>query len=279
MTPTLLAAGFALASAFAWGSGDFLGGLTARRIGPLFSLFLSYFVGVSTLVLLALVSGEPFSSSADILWGALAGLVGLVGYLFLLQGFATGRMSVVAPVSAVLAAVLPVLFTAMEVGPPGPLRLLGFGTALAAISLLSSAEGQAQRPAGLGAALMAGLGFGGFFILLDQIGDGAVFWPLAAGRLTSILVMGAYILARKGTQPPAKPPWKLLAAVGVADVAGNYFFLLAVQTGRLDIASVLVSLYPAITVLWAMWIAGERLTRWQALGVPLAVVAIALITV
>jgi drug/metabolite transporter (DMT)-like permease len=179
----------------------------------------------------------------------------------------------------VLAAVLPVLFTALEVGPPGPLRLLGFGTALTAIWLLSSTEGQSQRPAGFGAALMAGLGFGGFFILLDQIGDGAVFWPLAAGRLTSILVMGAYILARKGTRPPAKPPWKLLAAVGVADVAGNYFFLLAVQTGRLDIASVLVSLYPAITVLWAMWIAGERLTRWQALGVPLAVAAIGLITV
>lgn len=279
MTPSLLAAGYALASAVAWGTGDFLGGLTARRIGPLFALFLSYFVGVSTLVLMALASGEPFSSGTDILWGALAGLVGLVGYLFLLQGFATGRMSVVAPVSAVLTAVLPVVFTAVEVGPPGTTRLLGFGLALAAIWLLSSSEAKSQRPAGLGAAMMAGLGFGGFFILLDQIGDGAVFWPLAAGRLASIIVMGVYILARKGIRAPAKPPWKLLAPVGVADVAGNYFFLLAVQTGRLDIASVLTSLYPAITVLLAMWIAKERLTRWQTLGVLLAVAAIALIAV
>jgi drug/metabolite transporter (DMT)-like permease len=279
MTLALLTATYALASAFAWGTGDFLGGLTARRIGPLFALFLSYFVGFSSLVLMALVSGEAFSSGVDIFWGALSGLVGLVGYLFLLQGFATGRMSVVAPVSAVLTAVLPVVFTALEVGPPGATRLFGFGLALAAIWLLSSSEDKAQRPAGIGAALLAGLGFGGFFILLDQIGDGAVFWPLAAGRLASIIAMGAYILARKGTRPPAKPPWKLLAPVGVADVAGNYFFLLAVQTGRLDIASVLVSLYPAITVLWATWIAKERLTRWQALGVLLAVAAIALITV
>ncbi len=279
MPNSLLAAGYALASAVAWGSGDFMGGLTAQRIGPLFALFLSYFVGVSALVLMALASGEPLSSGIDILWGALGGLVGLVGYLFLLQGFATGRMSVVAPVSAVLTAVLPVVFTALELGPPGATRLLGFGLALAAIWLLSSSEQKSQRPAGLGAALMAGLGFGAFFITLDQIGDGAVFWPLAAGRLASLVAMGAYILARKGTRPPSKPPWKLLAAVGVADVVGNYFFLLAVQTGRLDIASVLTSLYPAITVLLAMWIAKERLTRWQALGVLLAMAAIALITV
>lgn len=279
MSLALLTAIYALASALSWGSGDFLGGLTARRIGPLFSLFLSYFVGCSTLALLALTTGEPFPAGVDWFWGALSGLVGLVGYLFLLQGFATGRMSVVAPLSAVLAAVLPVVFTAVELGPPGPLRLLGFGVALAAIWLLSSAEEKSQRPAGIGAALMAGLGFGGFFILLDQIGEGAVFWPLAAGRLASIFAMGAFILARKGRRVPSKPPWKLLAPVGLADVSGNYFFLLAVQTGRLDIASVLVSLYPAITVLWAVWLTQERMTRWQALGVPLAVAAIALITV
>lgn len=278
MATSLLSALLALASALTWGTGDFLGGLTARRIGPLYSLFLSYFVGVSSLVLMALITGEPFPSTADLVWGAFAGLVGLVGYLALLQGFATGRMGVVAPLSAVLAAVLPVLFAALELGLPQPLQLVGFCLALGAIWLLSSGDKQAGRPAGIGAALLAGAGFGGFFILLDQISGGAVFWPLVAGRLISILVMGAYILVRRPKKAQGPRPWRLLVPVGLADVAGNLLFLLAVQTGRLDIAAVLVSLYPGVTVLLARFIAKEYLTRPQTVGIGAALLAIVLIT-
>jgi drug/metabolite transporter (DMT)-like permease len=278
MTASVLAALFALTAALAWGSGDFTGGLNARRVGALKALLLSYFFGLSGLTIVALARAEPLPSDSDLIWGAVAGLLGMAGFLFMLRGFAAGRMSIVAPVSAVLAAGVPVVFTALSAGLPAPLKLLGFGLAFASIWLLSGQYGDEQRPAGVGLAILAGLGFGAFFTALDQIGDGAVFWPLVAGRLAAVVLMAGYALSTRRPLIPQGAQWGLLALAGVLDVTGNYFFLLAVQTGRLDIASVLVSLYPAVTVLLAMLIAKEHMTRLQAGGVALAVLAIALIT-
>ena len=110
MDSTFLTAIFALSAAFAWGSGDFLGGMVSRRIGAIHTMFLSYAVALVILVVIALVRREPFSSPADLMWGALAGIFGMAGFGFLLRGFATGRMGIVAPVSAVLATAIPVIF-------------------------------------------------------------------------------------------------------------------------------------------------------------------------
>jgi drug/metabolite transporter (DMT)-like permease len=188
-------------------------------------------------------------------------------------------MSIVAPLSAVLAAGIPVLLSAFLEGLPQLPHLLGFGVAFVSIALLSSQKDGEAGPAGIGLAMLAGLGFGAFFTALDQISDGAVFWPLVAGRLVSVAVMSVFALSTRRALTSSSPPLGLLALAGVLDVAGNYFFLLAVQTGRLDVAAVLVSLYPAVTAFLAMLIAHERLSRLQAVGAALAVVAIALITV
>ncbi len=273
-----LAAALALSAAVAWGSGDFSGGIASRRVGSFRTILISYTIGLLALVIVALANRETISPTADLLWGALAGLLGMAGLGLLLRGFTAGRMGIVAPVSASLAAAVPVLFTALTEGLPGHEKLLGFGLALVGIWLLSRPQALGGRPAGLGLALAAGLGFGGFFIALDQIGEGAVFWPLAAGRLACCALMLAYALAMR---QPVRVPRALLGVIalaGVLDVAGNLFFLLATQTGRLDVATVLGSLYPAVTALLACRIAREKLAPGQVAGVVTAVAAIVVIT-
>ncbi len=279
MEPSFLAATFALSAAAAWGSGDFTGGLAARRVGPFHTVFISYTVGLLALVIVALARLEVLPPSADLLWGALAGLVGMTGLAFLLRGFATGRMGVVAPVSAVLATAIPVIFAALTEGLPRQAQLLGFGLALASIWLLSRPEPLGGRPAGLGMALLAGLGFGGFFTLLSQVGDNAVFWPLVAGRLAACALLAAFALTTRRSIIPPRSSLGLLTIAGVLDVTGNLFFLLAVQSGRLDVAAVLGSLYPAVTAILAVLVARENMAWLQVIGVAVAVLAIVLITI
>lgn len=287
MGSPVLAAIFALSAAATWGSGDFTGGLAARRVGPFYTVLVSYSVGLLALLGVALSRSEQLPPAADLLWGALAGLLGMLGLGFLLRGFATGRMGVVAPVSAVLGTAIPVLFAAFTQGLPARLQLLGFGLALASIWLLSRPAGQGGAalspeggaPFGIGSALLAGLGFGGFFTALAQVGESAVFWPLVAGRLASCLAMVVFALIMRRQVFKPGLPLGLLALAGALDVGGNLFFLLALQTGRLDIAAVLASLYPAVTALLAWLVGGERLARLQVAGVAGAVLAIVLITV
>jgi drug/metabolite transporter (DMT)-like permease len=203
----------------------------------------------------------------------------IVGFGSLLRGFTIGRMGIVAPVSAVLAAAVPVIFTVLTEGLPRELQLLGFGLALISIWILSRPEPLSGRPAGLGMALLAGLGFGGFFTTLDQLGEGALFWPLVASRMAAFLLILAFaLLTRQQVIPPAFPV-VLLTLNGVLGVAGTLFFLLATQHGRLDIAAVLGSLYPAVTAILAKLITKENMTRLQILGMAIAILAIALITI
>lgn len=279
MEPSFLAAAFALSAAAAWGSGDFTNGMIARRVGAFRAVLVSYIVGLIALVVVALARLEVLPPSTDLLWGALAGLVGMIGLGFLLRGFATGRMGIVAPVSAVLATAIPVIFAALTEGLPRQVQLLGFGLALVSIWLLSRPEPLGGRPAGLGMALLAGLGFGGFFTLLSQIGDNAVFWPLATGRLAACALLAAFALTTRRSVIPPRSSLGLLILAGVLDVSGNLFFLLAIQSGRLDVAAVLGSLYPAVTAILALLVAGEKMARLQAIGVAVAVLAIVLITI
>jgi drug/metabolite transporter (DMT)-like permease len=270
---------FALSAAAAWGSGDFSGGLASRRVGSFHTVFIAYTVGLVALVIVALTRREPLPPTSDLLWGALAGLSGMVGLGFLFRGFALGRMGIVAPVSAVLAAAIPVIFTAFVEGLPQQLQLLGFGLALTSIWLLSRPERLGSRPAGLGMALLAGLGFSGFFIALGQVSESAVFWPLVAGRLAACTVMVAIALVTRKPIIPSPLPFGLLVLAGLLDVLGNLFFLLAMQMGRMDVTAVLGSLYPAVTAILAWLLTKEHMARLQVIGVAMAVLAIVMITV
>ena len=279
MPASLLAAIFALSAAVVWGSGDFASGMVARRIGPFHALLISYAIGLLGLTLLAVATAEPLSSTVDLGWGVLAGLFGMAGFFFMLRGFTLGRMGVVAGVSSLLASSVPVLVAALTIGFPRPLQLAGFLVAFLAIWLLSYRDENRQRPAGISLAVLGGLGFGAFFTIMDQISHDALFWPLVASRLVACLLMAGFALATRRPLIPVGAPTRLLLVAGFFDVFGNLFFLLAVQTGRLDLAAVLVSLYPAITVILAALIIKERMTRLQVVGVMFALLAIALITI
>jgi drug/metabolite transporter (DMT)-like permease len=274
---------FGLAASLCWGSGDFSGGLASRRINASSVVIAGYTVGFVLLLVLALIWREPFPAPMDLLWGGLAGLVGALGLIAFYTALASGKMGVAAPVSAVLTATLPVLFSALTAGLPGPLRLGGFVLALLAIALISRPEHATQnRPQGIGLAVLAGVGFGCFFILISRVSPGATFWPLAVARLASVVSLFVVMLLRR--QPKQQmlsgvrrvAPLVLLA--GTLDAMGNAFFVLAAHSGRLDVAAILSSLYPAATVLLAAVVLRERVTRIQAAGILLVLLAIPLIS-
>jgi drug/metabolite transporter (DMT)-like permease len=271
--------GFALAASLTWGAGDFSGGLATRRAQVLSVVVGAYAVGLIMLIALALVWSEPFPTTLDLMWGSVAGLAGAVGLVAFYQALAVGRMGIIAPIAAMLSAALPVLFGAFFEGLPRPLQLIGFVLALIAVGLISGLGVVKGRPKGLGLALLAGLGFGSFFILISRVSNGAVFWPLAAARLSSLLFLLAVVLIRRQKVLPEKSVWPVVFLAGALDVAGNVFFVLATHAGRLDVAAILSSLYPAVTVLLATIILKERVTRLQAIGICVALVAIPLISI
>lgn len=278
LNPPYFAATLALTAALCWGAGDFSGGLATRRTDPFRSVLLIYSVGLAALLVVVLVRRESLPPFADFAWGAVAGLFGLVGILLLFRAFATGRMGIVAPVSGVLATALPVIFNAITQGLPTYLQLIGFMVALLGIWLISRPERFGGRPAGLGLAILAGLCFGGFFITLDQVSEASTFWPLVAGRAASVAALLAFFAFTRRPLRLAHLPWGLFGLAGILDVGGNLFFLLAIQNGRLDVAAVLGSLYPAVTALLARFTIKESITRLQVIGVSAAMLAIVLIT-
>jgi drug/metabolite transporter (DMT)-like permease len=266
-----------LASAVSWGAGDFSGGLASRRGDVYGVVLISQAVGLGLLAGLALLLAEPLPPTADLLWAAGAGLAGGLGLLALYRGLALGRMGVVAPVGAVVSAAIPALFGLWIEGLPPALRLAGFGLALVAVWLVSRPEnGGPVRRRELGLPLLAGLGFGFFLIVVDRLSETAVLWPLAAARLASVAMLAATVLAR-GRALPAAGVLPLILLVGLFDTGGNAFYALAAQAGRLDVAAVLSSLYPAITVLLARSILQERVSGRQWWGVVAALAAVVLI--
>src|SRR5260370_24233022 len=165
-------------------SGDFWGGFASRRANASSVVIAGYTVGFVLLVTLALVWREPFPPLVDLLWGGLAGIVGVLGLLAFYSALSNGKMGIVAPVSAVLTAMLPVLFSAFTAGLPTLLQLGGFVLALLAIGLISRPEPTHGAPVGIRLALLAGCGFGCFFILITRVHPATTFWSLAGARLT-----------------------------------------------------------------------------------------------
>ncbi|HEX3053182.1 MAG TPA: EamA family transporter [Aggregatilineaceae bacterium] len=273
----LAAMAFALMSAAAWGAGDFSGGLATRRANVFSVIVLMHAVGLLFLVGLAVLTNEPAPSTADLIWGFGGGLVGGIGLASLYEALAGGRMGITAPLIAIIATGFPVLASLVLEGLPQLTQMVGFGLALLSVWFIARADDSGGRLTGLRLILLAGLGLGGFAILIHQVSDDAVFWPLVAARIASTTLMFslAYYGRRVWYPPPKLVPLVLLA--GLLDVGGNVFFVLAVQAWRLDIAAVLSGLYPAITVLLAWVVLKEQISRAHAFGITAAILAIILI--
>lgn len=267
-----------LFSALTWGAADFSGGLASRHSSAYGVVIGGQATGLALLLALVNLTGEPVPSLSSWLWGGAAGLCGGVGLSILYRALADGRMSVAAPVSALLAAIIPVLVGTGTEGLPELWTLLGFALALAAIWLISRGEdGAAIRLKELVLPLAAGLTFGLFFVFMHQASRVSVLWPIVASRLTSITSLLVYALVKKQPWWPKRALWPLVALSGVLDIGGNSFYILAGQIGRMDVAAVLGSLYPGSTVALARLVLKERIARLQAVGILLALAAITLI--
>lgn len=279
MTPELLALAFGGLSALSWGSGDFNGGLATKRLGVLHVLTVVHGVGLVLTLVLALLTGQALPPTAELALAAGAGVIGLISLGALYRGLAEGQMGIAAPVSSVLSAALPLIFSIVVRGTqPDSAQQIGFAVALVAIVLISLASGKIEGTSGLGMAVTAGIGFGIYFILMSFIQSDSVYWLAAVSRaLTFGILLMIVIRQRRILAPPNGLTGVMLLLAGVLDVFGNIFFLLSAQSGRLDIAAVVVALYPAVTIVLAAGLLKERMSRLQVLGVVLALGAVALI--
>jgi uncharacterized membrane protein len=280
----LLSILFGLGAALSWGSGDFTGGLASRKTGAYRAVFYSEVIGVFLLLIILGVSGEAFPNLRIWFIAMLAGAIGTLGLMLLYQAMTLGLMSISAPVSALLAALIPVLFGSFKEGLPDALTFTGFGFALAAVWLVSQSEGGVKdvlaHLSDLKMPLLAGIGFGLYFILMhDATSTGATVWPMLASRTGGTILIAVYMLiSRTSWKVVDTSAWIFLILNGIFDIGGNVFFILAGQSGRLDVASVLSSLFSGVTVMLAWIFLKERLTRNQWIGVFSALAAIVLMT-
>jgi drug/metabolite transporter (DMT)-like permease len=269
-----------LAAAASFGTGDFCGGFATKR-GSVFSVIvIAQIIGLALLAGLAVSLEEPMPSGNNMVFGGLAGLFGTLGLTALYIGLARGRMGIVAPVSAVVGAVLPIIIGIVMEGAPTIGQFLGLLLGLCAIWFLAGGGGATSvHPRELGLPILAGAGFGFFFIFIDQVSETAIFWPLVMARVVSITMFFTFIMAR---QQKVQTPWNgqlliIILLAGIFDAAGNVLFALASRLGRLDISTTLTSLYPAGTVFLAWFILRERLAPRQWFGVGVALAALILI--
>jgi drug/metabolite transporter (DMT)-like permease len=269
----------ALTAALFWGSGDFTGGWATRRASRFHVLVASALSGIIVLLLSASLWRESWPSTSTVAWAALAGISGTVGIAALYHALSLGRAASVAPTAAVVSVVLPVIFSGVTEGWPEAARLAGFVLAFFGIWLVckpSAARG-VSRPA-QGAAVLAGIGFAGFFVLIAQVEPGAVFGPLIVARSVE-LTIAVLLLRARGLSLPRLRAHPAALVAGLLDAGGTVFYLLAQGLTRLDVAVVLSSLYPLTTVLLARFILKEKVTRMQWIAALVCLLAIELIVI
>jgi drug/metabolite transporter (DMT)-like permease len=269
----MLAAVLALASSLSWGLSDFLGGFQSRRHPLLAVMVLSQGFALVLLVVAIAAGAATEHDTAATLWAAGSGAIGVIALTSFYRALAIGTMSIVAPLSATGAAV-PVLVGLASGERPAAIQIVGIVLALAGVMLAGreagepDAEARRTARASVALALLAALGFGTFFVGIDQAEQSAdVAWVLLAARgpETLILILG-FALSRTRV-PRESATYAALAAVGFFDLLANFFFVLATGRGLLSVVGVLGALYPAVTVLLARGVLGERLTRTQDAGV------------
>jgi len=282
----------ALASAVLWGGGDFSGGMGVKAAGggvrsALRVVLLSHAASFSVLLAVAWLRGDAFPHGALLAWGIGAGVAGGVSLTCFYVALARGAMGASAAVSGLLAAAIPAGVTLWGDGSPGARRLCGFAVAGLAIWLIAAGPGGEAAESGsetVWLAVAAGVGFGIYFVSLKMAGPAGVVWPMATARIGSLSVCSLLLLGLGRRAGPVAAQvrigrrvvgWALSTAL--LDTSGNLLFVAATRAGRLDVAAVLASLYPASTILLASLVLGERPTRRQGLGMVVAVVAVVMI--
>jgi drug/metabolite transporter (DMT)-like permease len=260
-----------------WGAGDFGGGWTGRR-APVLGIVIGVdAIGLVVMIAIAAALGEPAPGPTTLALAGIAGIFAAAGILGLYAGLAAGRMGVVAPVTGLIAASLPVVVGFARQGTPATSVVIGIGCALGAVVLVSRSSDPAGRPSGIEYAIVGGIGLGLFNVAIGSFPEHRVAWPLVAIKGVGLVAM---VLIAASSRRPWRVPRRILPAlfaVALLDLAGNGFYVLATQAGRLDVAAALSSLYPVTTVILAIALLHERVSRSHLAGIIMAGLAIALI--
>ena len=287
---------FALAAAILWGGGDFSGGMGVKAGGgglraALRIVLLSHAASFTILVAIALLRGDAFPHGSLLAWGLAAGVAGGLALTCFYIALSRGAMGASAAVSGLLAAAIPTTVAILRLGSPGLRPLIGFAVAGAAIWLIAAGPSPKDVAASPRSTMLlasaAGIGFGIYFISLKMASPAGLVWPMATARIGSLITCTLFALAMMlkpadPTAPRVKLTRNAIAfALGTAllDTSGNLLFLAATRAGRLDVAAVLASLYPASTILLAAVALHERPTRRQAIGMITAAIAVVLIAI
>ena len=273
-----LAVTYGIGSAVAWGAGDFSGAFASKKGNLLGVILISQLLGGVFLAITALFL-ESVPPMNHLFYGACAGTFGCMGLTVFYKGLAEGRMGIVAPMSAVLTALVPIGYAIFHEGLPSRFQMVGIVCVLIAVWLLSAADtGLRMTQKEFTLSTVAGLGFGLFFIFIDRANTLSVFWPLVSARCASVIFLALMVALSGKTAKPLEGQWIFIWSCGILDAAGNALFSMAAHLGRLDVSAVLGSLYPAATVMLAWFILKERLGRQQWFGVGTAFAALILIS-
>lgn len=269
---------YGLSSALTWGAGDFSGGLASKRTHVLLVVLLAQCIGTLSLLGVTLGVGEPLPPASDLLIAAIAGIGGILGLIAFYHGLARYQMGPVASVTAAISALVPIAVSACLEGVPDTTDVLGFALAITSVWIITwPGQGRVVQLRSLMLSLIAGLGFATFFIAIDLASHTSTLWIVVGGRSAALMLLATMVgLMRRRWKKPAPRQLPIIALAGLFDTAGNTFYALAANTGRLDTAAVLASLYPATTVLLAWMVLKERLSPQQWLGVLTTLCAVVL---
>jgi len=274
----VIAIGLALGASVLWGVGDFLGGVTSRRLATLTVLAISQAAGLAGILVVASFAGGGFLGDTAMAAAVAAGLAGALGLGCLYRGMAIGAIGVVAPISA-SAAVLPVTVGLARGERPEAFQLVGVALALVGVVLVSREPGTSGRlAAGVPLALLAAVGFGSFFVFIDRASADDAYWAVVVARASAATLAVAVAATRSSLRVDSKD-LPVLVAIGLFDVGANLALALALNEGLVSLVSVLAALYPIVTILLAVALLRERPTRSQAVGGATALTGVGFIAV
>jgi drug/metabolite transporter (DMT)-like permease len=280
--------GLGLAASAFWGASDFLGGLATRKAHVVMVVALAHSLSLGLLLLMALITRSPLPPEHFAMLGVCAGAFGGLALILYYQALSLGEMGLTTALTGLLTALVPVGYSFFTQGSPKSTQLAGFVLAAAAIALIAYAPAGRPRPLALGLASLSGLGFGVFLVVLKVGSTHGLLWQLIFSRMASAsLAVGVVVWvqlrsAEEGAtwrrQASANKFLWVAGSAGVLEATGSLLYMRSASEGRLDVAAVLASLYPVVTILLAAWFLKERTTSSQALGMALALGAVVLVS-
>ena len=275
----MIAIALALGASLCWGVGDFLGGVSSRRLPTFTVMVVSQLAGLAAVGVLVAAAAEGPPGAAALGFAAGAGIGGVVGLAALYRGMAVGAIAIVAPISSA-SAIVPFAVGLARGERPSALQLAGIGVVLVGVALTSHERGPSgpRLAAGVGLAVLAALGFGLYFVFIDEAADASQLWAVLVARAVSSAVAFAVVALRSGSFSLDARDGPVLALIGLFDVGANVLLAAALTRGLTSVVPVVSSLYPVTTVLLARALLGERVARAQQAGIVLAFAGVGLIS-